>query len=145
MNLDSPFPFAGWTFDVSNFRTGARNFFDHDVLGNSNIFFPLTIARARIRGWEATANSPRIANALSSIWPIPTSTRKAPAASPAASPISNRPTKAISSSTTISATRSRRASISRCPGASWADFNVNYGSGFLDGEGAGAFARAHNL
>lgn len=54
-------PLAGWTFDVSNFRTGARNFFDHDVLGNSNIFFPLTIDRARIRGWEATANSPRIA------------------------------------------------------------------------------------
>ena len=54
-------PLAGWTFDVSNFRTGAKNFFDHDVLGNSNIFFPLTIARARIRGWEGTATSPRIA------------------------------------------------------------------------------------
>jgi outer membrane receptor protein involved in Fe transport len=54
-------PFAGWTFDVSNFRTGARNFFDHAVLGNSNIFFPLTLERARIRGWEATANSPMMA------------------------------------------------------------------------------------
>ena len=54
-------PLYGWTFDVSNFRTGAKNFFDHDALGNSNIFFPLTIARARIRGWEATANSPRVA------------------------------------------------------------------------------------
>jgi outer membrane receptor protein involved in Fe transport len=54
-------PFAHWTFDVSNFRTTARNFFDHDVLGNSNIFFPLTLERARIRGWEATANSPLIA------------------------------------------------------------------------------------
>ena len=54
-------PFSGWTFDVTNFRTGASNFFDHDVLGNSNIFFPLTIARARIRGWEATASSPRLA------------------------------------------------------------------------------------
>ncbi len=54
-------PLAGWIFDVSNFRTGAKNFFDHDVLGNSNIFFPLTINRARIRGWEATVNSPRIA------------------------------------------------------------------------------------
>jgi outer membrane receptor protein involved in Fe transport len=54
-------PFAKWTFEVSNFRTGARNFFDHDVLGNSNIFFPLTLERARIRGWEATANSPMVA------------------------------------------------------------------------------------
>ncbi|MBV9342316.1 MAG: TonB-dependent receptor [Acidobacteria bacterium] len=53
-------PVAGWTVDVSNFRTGARNFFDHDSLGNSNVFFPLTLAHARIRGWEATARSPRI-------------------------------------------------------------------------------------
>jgi hypothetical protein len=37
------------------------NFFDHDVLGSYNIFFPLTIDRARIRGGETTANSPRIA------------------------------------------------------------------------------------
>ena len=41
-------PLHGWTFDYDHFRTGARNFFDHDVLGNSNIFFPLTIDRARI-------------------------------------------------------------------------------------------------
>ena len=53
-------PFQGWTFDVANFRTAAKNFFDHDVLGNSNIFFPLTIERARIHGWETTATSPRI-------------------------------------------------------------------------------------
>ena len=54
-------PFDGWVFDVSNFRTGAQNFFDHDALGNSNMFFPLTLAHARIRGWEATATSPKIA------------------------------------------------------------------------------------
>lgn len=53
-------PFHGWTLDVSYFRTAARNFFDHDPLDNSNIFFPLTIERARIRGWETTVNSPRI-------------------------------------------------------------------------------------
>jgi outer membrane receptor protein involved in Fe transport len=54
-------PFRGWTLDVSNFRTAARNFFDHDPLGNSNVFFPLTLEHARIRGWETTLNSPRIA------------------------------------------------------------------------------------
>jgi outer membrane receptor protein involved in Fe transport len=53
-------PIQGWTFDVSNFRTGAHNFFDHDALGNSNVFFPLTLQHARIRGWEATAKSPTI-------------------------------------------------------------------------------------
>ncbi|HEX2597616.1 MAG TPA: TonB-dependent receptor, partial [Terriglobales bacterium] len=54
-------PLAGWTVDVAQFRTGARNFFDHDALGNSNIFFPLTIDRARIHGWESTVTSPMVA------------------------------------------------------------------------------------
>src|SRR5262249_41056903 len=54
-------PMHGWTFDFSNFQTHAINFFDHDVLGNSNIFFPVTIERARIHGWESTVRSPRIA------------------------------------------------------------------------------------
>jgi len=54
-------PVRGWNFDFSNFQTHARNFFDHDVLGNSNIFFPVAIERARIHGWESTVRSPRIA------------------------------------------------------------------------------------
>ena len=50
----------GWVFDVDRFHTRAHNFFDHDVIGNSNIFLPLTIATARIQGWEATVRSPRL-------------------------------------------------------------------------------------
>jgi len=53
-------PARGWLAEITNFRTGAKNFFDHDVLGNSNIFFPLTLERARIRGWEASLRSPRL-------------------------------------------------------------------------------------
>ena len=53
-------PFKGWAIDGGYFHTFAKNYFDHDALGNSNIFFPLTIARARIRGWEATLRSPQI-------------------------------------------------------------------------------------
>jgi hypothetical protein len=52
-------PAHGWAIDVDYFHTNARNFFDHDVLGNSNIFLPLTIDTARIRGGEATVRSPR--------------------------------------------------------------------------------------
>ena len=52
-------PAHGWTIDLDQFRTNARNFFDHDVIGNSNIFIPLTIDTARIRGLEATVRSPR--------------------------------------------------------------------------------------
>ena len=53
-------PVQKWALELTAFRTHARNFFDHDVLGNSNIFFPLTIDRARIRGWESTVRSPHL-------------------------------------------------------------------------------------
>jgi outer membrane receptor protein involved in Fe transport len=53
-------PFHDWTLEVDNVRTAARNFFDHDALGHSNIFLPLTIQEARIRGWEGTLRSPRL-------------------------------------------------------------------------------------
>ncbi len=55
-------PIKGWAFDFTYYHTNAANFFDHDVLGNSNIFLPLTIAAARLRGWEATVQSPMIFN-----------------------------------------------------------------------------------
>jgi outer membrane receptor for ferrienterochelin and colicin len=53
-------PWRGWNLDIDNFRTGARNFFDHDVLGNSNLFLPLTIQEARLRGWEAVLRTPQV-------------------------------------------------------------------------------------
>ena len=53
-------PVRGWVAEADYFRTGAHNFFDHDVLGNSNIFFPLTIDSVRIRGTEVTLRSPHL-------------------------------------------------------------------------------------
>jgi outer membrane receptor protein involved in Fe transport len=55
-------PFRGWTLDADNFLTRASNFFDHNNLNNSDIFFPITIQGARINGWELTVHSPRIHN-----------------------------------------------------------------------------------
>ncbi len=54
-------PYRGWMLDADPFRTRVNNFFDHDVIGESNLFFPLTIQSALIRGWELTLRSPRIA------------------------------------------------------------------------------------
>lgn len=53
-------PLRGWSLDVNNFRTRVRNFLDHNPVGNSNVFFPLTIDGARIRGTELTIRSPRL-------------------------------------------------------------------------------------
>ena len=55
-------PWKGWSLDADSFRTRAVNFFDHNSVGNSNVFFPLTIQNALIRGWELTLHSPRIAH-----------------------------------------------------------------------------------
>jgi hypothetical protein len=55
-------PYRGWTLDADNFRTNVVNFFDHNNIGESNLFFPITIAQALIRGWELTLRSPRIAH-----------------------------------------------------------------------------------
>jgi hypothetical protein len=54
-------PYRGWVLDVDNFKTNARNFFDHSCIG-SGACFPITIAQAVIRGWELTLRSPRIAH-----------------------------------------------------------------------------------
>jgi outer membrane cobalamin receptor len=55
-------PFKGWTLDADNFLTHARNFFDHNSLNNSNVFFPVTVQGARINGWELTLHSPQLRN-----------------------------------------------------------------------------------
>ena len=54
-------PWRGWVLDADMFRTNASNFFDHNNIGESNLFFPLTIQRAIVRGWELTLRSPKIA------------------------------------------------------------------------------------
>jgi outer membrane cobalamin receptor len=55
-------PFRGWALDADTFQTRARNFFDHNNVGESNIFFPVTIDGALIQAWEVTLRSPRIWN-----------------------------------------------------------------------------------
>jgi outer membrane receptor protein involved in Fe transport len=55
-------PFKGWVLDADNFLTRASNFFDHNSLNNSNVFFPIDVQGARINGWELTLRSPRLRN-----------------------------------------------------------------------------------
>jgi hypothetical protein len=53
-------PLHGWTIDADTFLTRAKNFFDHNNLNNSNVFFPVTIQGARINAWELTLRSPEL-------------------------------------------------------------------------------------
>lgn len=53
-------PLRGWALDSDYFHIRARNYFDHNNVGNSDIFFPLTLAGARIYGFEGTLRSPQL-------------------------------------------------------------------------------------
>jgi hypothetical protein len=128
-------PVRSWTFDVDNFKTAARNFFDHDVLGNSNIFFPLTLSQARIHGWEVTANSPRLAGRGQ--WHLAYSHQYAQGFGGVTggltdfSPPQNR---------YYFLDHDQRDTLSTgvnldLPWNTWTSFNVTYGSGFLNDDG----------
>ena len=53
-------PLRGWSLEVDNFHTSARNFLDHDVIGNSGIFIPVTDLGAIVSGTEVSVRSPRM-------------------------------------------------------------------------------------
>ncbi len=53
-------PVRGWTLEVDSFHTSARNFLDHDVIGDSGIFIPLTDLGAIVSGTEVSIRSPRL-------------------------------------------------------------------------------------
>ena len=53
-------PFRGWLLDADTFQTRANNFLDHSNLGESSIYYPVTIDGALIQAWELTLRSPRV-------------------------------------------------------------------------------------
>ena len=53
-------PFHGWVLEEDAFQTRAKNWLDHNNIGESNIFWPITWTGALIQGWETTLRSPRI-------------------------------------------------------------------------------------
>jgi len=53
-------PYRGWALDADTFQTRATNWLDHNNIGESNLFWPITWDAALIQGWELTLRSPRI-------------------------------------------------------------------------------------
>jgi TonB dependent receptor/Carboxypeptidase regulatory-like domain/TonB-dependent Receptor Plug Domain len=51
-------PVKGWSIEADHFVNQASNFFDHNPLGESDIFLPITDQGARIEGTELTVRSP---------------------------------------------------------------------------------------
>lgn len=55
-------PVRGWTLDFDAFEIRSQNYFDHNNIGESEVFSPVTIAEARVRGNELTLTSPDLWN-----------------------------------------------------------------------------------
>jgi hypothetical protein len=53
-------PFRGWDLDADTYQTRATNWLDHNNIGESNLFWPITWDAALIQGWEITLRSPRL-------------------------------------------------------------------------------------
>jgi hypothetical protein len=53
-------PFHGWDLSADNYQTKATNWLDHNNIGESNLFWPITWDAALIQGWELTLRSPTV-------------------------------------------------------------------------------------
>ena len=53
-------PYHGWNLSADNYETRARNWLDHNNVGESNLFWPITWDAAWIQGWELTLHSPKL-------------------------------------------------------------------------------------
>ncbi len=53
-------PFKGWLLDADTFHNRVNNFLDHSNIGESSIYYPVTIDGALIQAWELTLRTPRI-------------------------------------------------------------------------------------
>ncbi len=129
-------PLRGWTFDFSRFVTHAKNFFDHDVLGDSNIFLPLTIDRARIHGVEALVKSPRLFGRLSAH--LAFSRQYVEGRGGVSGGLTDFSPPANDDYFFLD--HDQRDTLSTglytdLPWHAWLSGNLNYGSGFLDGDG----------
>jgi hypothetical protein len=55
-------PYRNWTLSANNYATHAQNWLDHNNIGESNIFWPITWSSALIQGWSLTLRSPNVFN-----------------------------------------------------------------------------------
>jgi len=53
-------PYRNWTLSAYNYETRAENWLDHNNIGESNIFWPITWSYALIQGWSLNLHSPDV-------------------------------------------------------------------------------------
>jgi outer membrane receptor protein involved in Fe transport len=53
-------PYKGWLLDADTFENRGRNFLDHNNIGESSIFIPITVQGSLVQAWELTLRSPHL-------------------------------------------------------------------------------------
>jgi TonB dependent receptor/Carboxypeptidase regulatory-like domain/TonB-dependent Receptor Plug Domain len=53
-------PYKGWLLDADHFQTRVNNFLDHSNIGESSIYYPVTVDGALIQAWELTLRTPHL-------------------------------------------------------------------------------------
>src|ERR1700733_6455308 len=53
-------PYRNWTLTANNYETRAENWLDHNNIGESNLFWPITWSSALIQEWQSTLRSPEV-------------------------------------------------------------------------------------
>lgn len=131
-------PWGDWKLEIDKFRTGSRDYFDHDVLGNSSIFLPITLERARIRGWEFSLRSPRVFRRAQ--LHLAYSRQRVEAQGGVTGGLTDFEPPPFGGYYFLDFDQRNTLSTGfdiTLPRRSWVAGNVSYGSGFLDGDGPG--------
>jgi outer membrane receptor protein involved in Fe transport len=126
-------PLRDWVLEADNFHTSARNFLDHDVLGDSGIFIPLTDLGAIIRGTEVTLRSPKLFNVAQ--WRVAYSNQIAQGVGPVTGGLLE-----FLAAETFLLDHDQRNTLSSVvsltlPRRAWMTVAYQFGSGFLNGNG----------
>jgi hypothetical protein len=135
-------PVYGWTIDVDHFHTEAKNFFDHNPIGNSNVFLPLTINGALIQGNELSIRSPRFWGFGQAHVTYSNQTADGYGAINGGLTDFSPPAGYFA----LDHDQRNTANVgfdANLPSASYASMNVYYGSGFSNGEGSPSHLPSH--
>jgi outer membrane cobalamin receptor len=135
-------PVAGWTIDIDHFHTEAKNFFDHNPIGNSNVFLPLTIEGALIQGNELSIRSPRFWGFGQAHLAYSNQTADGHGT------INGGLTDFSPPAGYFALDHDQRNTVNagvdaNLPAASYASVNVSYGSGFANGDGSPSHLPGH--
>lgn len=129
-------PVKGWTLDFDTFYNKTKNLVDHEVLGNSNLLFPLTIDNGRVRAFESTLKSPLLAKRLQLHYAFSLQSAQGRGSITGGLtdfvPPPNNAYFYLDHDQRVTFTPGMEVTL---PSSAWASASVTYGSGFLRGNG----------